>query len=189
MISLRKGFDFTNGVESKLAIGSWWEKPSNVFGGETVTNAGDDAGRRFRALDEERELIKELIFGTVFVPMEEVRFGAVREPELVDADQRIEGDESDDGGVGDEIEGLGERRSEEIEFVGEEASVNDEEEDGRRGRGEGVGEILDGCGVREKLRGEIGIGDRGVSRREGVAIEAERAAPCGGGEVDDGVRV
>ena len=125
MISLRKGFDFTNGVESKLAIGGRWEKPSNIFGGETVTNAGDDAGRRFRALDEERELIKELIFGTVFVSMEEVRFGAVREPELVDADQRIEGDESDDGGVGDEIESLEERRSEEIEFVGEEASVND----------------------------------------------------------------
>lgn len=84
-----------------------------------------------------------------------------------------------------------ERRSEEIEFVGEEASVDDEEEDGRGrgGGGGGVGEILDGCGVREKLRGEIGIGDRGVSRREGVAIEAERAAPCGGGEVDDGVRV
>lgn len=73
-------------MESELAIGGWWEKPSNVFGGETVTNASDDAGRRFRALDEERELIKELIFGTVSVSMEEVRFGAVREPELVDAD-------------------------------------------------------------------------------------------------------
>lgn len=57
---------------------------------------------------------------------------------------------------------MGERRSEEIEFVGEEASVNDEEEDGRGRGGGGGGEVLDGCGAREKLRGEIGVGDRGV---------------------------
>lgn len=179
-------------MKSKLAIGGRWEKPSNVFGGETISNAGDDAGRRLRVLDEETELIQELVFGTVSVSTEEVRFGAVREPELVDADQRIEGDESDDGSIGDQIEGLEERRSEEIDFVGEEAGIDDEEEDGRRRRrGEGVGEILDGCGAREKLGREIGVvgGDGGVSGGEGVAVEAEGAAPGGGGEVDDGVRV
>lgn len=75
-----------NGVESKLVIGGWWEKLSNIFGGEIVMNVGDDVGRRFRVFDEERELIKELIFGIVFVFMEEVRFGVVREFEFVDVD-------------------------------------------------------------------------------------------------------
>lgn len=178
-------------MKSELAIGGWWKKPSDVLGGETVSNAGDDAGRRFRVVDEETEVIKDLVFGAVSVSVEEVGFGAVWEAELVDADERIEGDESDDGGVGDEIERLEERGSEEIELVGEEASVDDEEEDGRRRRGgEGGGEILDGCGEREKLGREIGVGDGGgVVGREGVAVEAERAAPSGGGEVDDGVWV
>ena len=52
--------------------------------------------------------------------------------------------------------------------------------------GGGRKRVLNGGVLRVKLAGEIGVGDHVVVRRERVALEAERADPDLGGEIDAG---
>lgn len=56
--------------------------------------------------------------------------------------------------------------------------------------GAGGGErVLEGGVLRVELGGDVGFGDAGVVRREVVALEAKRADPDLGGEVDPAKRV
>jgi len=75
--------------------------------------------------------------------------------------ERPEGDESNERILGKELDSLRERGAQESDLLLDDACVDDEEENGRyggRGSGRGVGVILDGGVLREKLGREGFVG-------------------------------
>lgn len=173
-------------AQHEFAVGRGKEEAGDALEGEAVTSARDDPGEGLGLLEEEVQVIQDLIFGDVLGTPEDVGFGGVGESELVDVDVGAEGDEADEGIVGEEIDGLREGGFEEEKLLLDHTRVDDEEEDGREGRrigGGGSAEVFDGGVLVEELGGEVGFGDGGVVRGEVVALEAERADPDLGGEI------
>lgn len=104
----------------------------------------------------------------------------------MDMDEAPEGDEPDEGVIGQETKRLGQSRLEKRQLLLDHTGVDDEDEDGRRGRLLERRVVLD-CGVLgEELGGEVLIGNGGVVGREVVAGEAEGADPDLGGVIDGG---
>ncbi|KAK9948827.1 hypothetical protein M0R45_004387 [Rubus argutus] len=101
-------------------------------------------------------------------------------------DEASECDEPDKGVIGQETKHLGQSRLEKRWLLLDHAGVDDEDEDGWRGRLLERRVVLD-CGVLgEELGEEILIGNGGVVGREVVAGEAEGADPDLGGVIDGG---
>lgn len=90
-------------------------------------------GLGFGLVDEERHVIENLVFGDLLGTAEYVGLGDVREAELVDLDMGTEGDEANEGSIGQQIDSLGEGGLEEGELLFKYGSVDDKEEDGQGG--------------------------------------------------------
>lgn len=137
-------------------------------------------------------MLKKLVLGDVLGALEDVGLGDLAEAELVDVDVGPEGDQTEEGVVGQEINGLRQGGLEEADLFLDDTGVDDEHENRRRRRRRGgVGGggglvVLDGGVLGEELGGEVFVGDGGVVEGEVVALEAEGTDPDLGGEVDDG---
>ena len=109
---------------------------------------------------------------------EHVGFRAVRKAELVHHDVRTERDEADQGGLGDEVQGLLQRILELLHFLLVDARVNDEQEEGRTRRWRRLEFVLDGGELGAQLRWQVRFPDiLRIVRREVVPGQAERASP------------
>lgn len=125
--------------------------------------------------------VKYLIGGEMAVAVKEVEGGTGGRCEMVEIDHGVEGEESDEGVVGEVVV----EEEEEVLLEGEELVVGggeiDEKDEGRgRGRGRGGGErrrVLDGAVGGEELGGEVCVGD---GAWKGVAEGAEGAVPDAG---------
>ena len=123
------------------------------------------------------ELVRDLARVALLAALKDPALGALGEPNLVDLDVGAVGDEADEGVLGEEAEGLEEGALAGVELVLADARVDDEDvrrwlrpprlRDG----------VVDRAVVREELRGEVGLRDRVVVRRELVPRVAEGAHP------------
>lgn len=104
----------------------------------------------------------------------------------MDVHEGPEGDQPDERVLREELDGPQQRGLEEPQLLLDQARVDDEHEHGgHRGGAVVGGGVLDRGVLGEELGGEVVVGDGGVVGGEVVALEAERADPDLGGEVDD----
>ena len=126
----------------------------------------------------------------LLVAPQHVRLGDAAEAQLVDLHVGAEGDETDEGVVGEEVDGLLEAVGQLGQLLGHGARV-DAEQKGRRTRRGDAGQLVLARGVlRDELGGEVGLADvLAVVGGEVIPRQAERAHPQLGAEVHLAVRV
>ena len=134
--------------------------------------------------------LPDLARAVLLVAAQHVRLGDAAEAQFVDLDVGAEGDETDEGVVGEEVDGLLEAVGQLGQLLGHGARV-DAEQEGRRSGRRDAGKLVLARGVlRDELGGEVGLADvLAVVRGEVIPREAERTNPKLGAEVHLAVRV
>lgn len=111
--------------------------------------------------------VADLIGGEMAVAVKDEERGKVGRREMVEIDHGVEGDERDEGVVGQVVEEVEELVLEGRKFVLGSGEIEEKDEGRGRGRGRGGGRrVLDGAVGGEEFGGEVGVGD---GAGEGVA--------------------